>query len=391
MKLFEHEGKQIFSQWGIPIPRGGAVGDIHDARRVAGQTGYPVVVKSQVLRGGRGKAGGIKFASGEAELDAGVKELLAMRLAGEPVETVLVEEKLNIASEFYMGITLDPKNLSPLLMVSAQGGMDIEQVAKESPHQVFKAHLHPLQKPGLHSMLDLLLKTGLRGKELVRAATVLLKLVRCYFDNNAITAEINPLVIDAEGNVIAADAKVEIDDNALFRVKAAAHFTRKEEVADPLEAEAKSMDISYVGLGGGNIGLIAGGAGLGMASMDMIAAHGGKPANFLDLGGDATMEKTARALRIVLKAPGVRGVLINLFGGINNCEQMAKGISQVVDDLKPSQTVVVKMRGHSQEEGWSILADKKIPVIKMGTTEEAVLLLLQEMNRQGVTVDGCTG
>lgn len=391
MKLYEYEGKQVFSQSGIPIPRGNAVQDIESARKAAHETGYPVVVKSQVLRGGRGKSGGIKFASNEPELEACVKELLAMELSGEPVETVLIEEKLNIAREFYMGITLDPKSLLPLLMVSAQGGMDIEQVAKDYPHQLFKVHLNPLQKPKLYKMMDLLLKTGLKGKELVQASKILLNLVCCYFTNNAITAEINPLVIDAEGNVIAADSKIEIDDNAIFRVRAIENFKRKQDITDPLEAEAKSKGISYVGMGYGNIGLIAGGAGLGMASMDMISAHGGAPANFLDLGGDATMDKTAEALRIVLKTPGVQGVFINLFGGINNCEQMAKGISQVIDELKPPQAIVVKMRGHSQEEGWAILKSKSIPIIKLGTTEEAVLLLLQEMNKKGVTINGYTG
>lgn len=383
MKLFEYEGKQVFSRAGIPVPLGTAVQDMENALRAANETGYPVVVKSQVLRGGRGKSGGIKFAANDTELEESVKELLAMELSGERVKTVLIEEKLNIAREFYMGITLDPQSLLPLLMVSARGGMDIEQVAKDYPDQLFKIYLNPIRKPRLYQMIDLLLKTGLGGKELVQAAKILFNLVECYFDLNAITAEINPLVIDAEGKVVAADSKIEVDDNALFRVKAVAGFKREDEVMDPLEAEAKSKGISYVGMGYGNIGLIAGGAGLGMASMDMISAHGGTPANFLDLGGDATMEKTAEALRIVLKTPGVQGVFINLFGGINNCEQMAKGIAMVMDELDPTQAIVVKMRGHSQEEGWAILESRNIPVIKLGTTEEAVLLLLQEMNSRG--------
>ena len=390
MKLYEYEGKQIFNQAGIPIPRGTAVYTLQDASKAAQETGYPVVVKSQVMRGGRGKAGGIKFATDEQELLQSVKELQSMELSGERVEIILIEEKLDIAREFYMGITLDPRKSLPLLMVSAQGGMDIEQVAREYPHQLFKMHLDPLAPPRLNNMLDLLLKTGLQGSQLVQAAKVLYNLVRCYFKYDAITAEINPLVIDASGNVVAADSKLEIDDSALYRVKAVQDFNRKSEISDPIEAEAKSLGISYVGLGKGNIGLIAGGAGLGMASMDMIWAHGGSPANFLDLGGDATMEKTANALRVVLKTPGVEGVFINLFGGINNCEQMAKGISLVIDELQPTQTIVVKMRGHSQDEGWAILESINVPTVKFGTTEEAVILLLEQMINKGVTDDGYT-
>ncbi|GAW92249.1 ADP-forming succinate--CoA ligase subunit beta [Calderihabitans maritimus] len=384
MKLYEFEGKSIFQEIGIPVPRGITATNLEEAKKAASEVGYPVVVKSQVLRGGRGKAGGIKFAETEDELIKAVNDLLALQLSGEQVEKLLIEEKLSIAHEFYMGITLDPKSLLPILMISAQGGMDIELVAKNYPDQLHKLHLNPLKIPKLYQMIDWVLQTGLKGKELLEVAKVSLNLVNCYFKYNAITAEINPLVIDVDGKVIAADAKIEIDDAALFRLQALNNFKRRDEILDPLEAEAKAVGVSYVRLGKGNIGLIAGGAGLGMASMDMIAAHGGAPANFLDLGGDATMEKTAAALRIVLKTPGVEGVLINLFGGINNCEKMAMGISQVINEVNPPQAIVVKMRGHSQDEGWAILEKNNIPIIKYGTTEEAVILLLKEMNKKKV-------
>ena len=189
----------------------------------------------------------------------------------------------------------------------------------------------------------------------------------------------------------AADAKLEIDDSALGRRKEAASFTRRERLLDPLEAEAKAGDIAYVRMDGGNVGLVSGGAGLGMASMDMIFVHGGAPANFLDLGGNATQERTAAALRIVLKTPGVEGILINLFGGINNCESMAKGIAQVLDALHPPQAIVVKMRGHSQDKGWAILEARQIPIVKFGTTEEAVLLLMAKLKERGVRGSVHTG
>lgn len=388
MKLYEFEGKQIFSQAGIPVPSGAAVRTPEAAVETARKIGFPVVVKSQVLRGGRGKAGGIKFVADERELVRAFADLQSLKLSGELVEIILIEEKLDVAREFYLGITLDPRESLPLLMVSAQGGMDIEQVARDYPQRLFKTHLDPLAAYRLHQALDLLLKTGLQGRQLVQAAKILHNLVRCYFEHNALTAEINPLVIDASGNVMAADSKIEIDDSALFKIKAVQGFERKTDISDPLEAEAKSLGISYVGMDKGNIGLIAGGAGLGMASMDMIWAHGGAPANFLDLGGDATMEKTANALRVVLKTSGVKGVFINLFGGINNCEQMARGVVRVINELQPTQAIVVKMRGHSQDEGWAILESENIPIIKFGTTEEAVILLLEQMNKKRVTDHG---
>lgn len=382
MKLYEFEGKLIFGEMNIPIPGGIVAGNLDEAKNAANELRYPVVVKSQVLSGGRGKAGGIKFAENENELVKAANELLSLTLSGEKVEKLLIEEKLNISREFYMGITLDPQTLSPLLMISAQGGMDIEQVAKNYPNQLFKTHIDPLKHPKSHQLMNLVLKVGLRGNELIQATKILHNLVSSYFRYNAITAEINPLVIDEQGRILAADSKVEIDDSALFRLKMDNNFKRKEEILDPLEAEAKAVGVSYVGMGKGNIGLIAGGAGLGMASMDMISAHRGVPANFLDLGGDATTEKTAAALRIVLKTPGVKGILINLFGGINNCESMAGGIVQVMDEINPSQVVVVKMRGHSQEEGWAILESINIPIVKYGTTEEAVILLLELMKKK---------
>lgn len=382
MKLYEFEGKLIFGEMNIPIPGGIVAGNLDEAKNAANELRYPVVVKSQVLSGGRGKAGGIKFAENENELVKAANELLSLTLSGEKVEKLLIEEKLNISREFYMGITLDPQTLSPLLMISAQGGMDIEQVAKNYPNQLFKTHIDPLKHPKSHQLMNLVLKVGLRGNELIQATKILHNLVSSYFRYNAITAEINPLVIDEQGRILAADSKVEIDDSALFRLKMDNNFKRKEEILDPLEAEAKAVGVSYVGMGKGNIGLIAGGAGLGMASMDMISAHRGVPANFLDLGGDATTEKTAAALRIVLKTPGVKGILINLFGGINNCESMAGGIVQVMDEINPSQVVVVKMRGHSQEEGWAILESRNIPIVKYGTTEEAVILLLELMKKK---------
>ena len=365
---------------------------IEEARRVASTIGYPVVIKSQVLRGGRGKAGGIKFAEHEDALIEETGQLFSSEINGEKIERLLIEEKILIAREFYAGITLDPKGLQPLLMISTEGGMDIEELAERYPDRLFTMPLPPWETPTLAQMIDLVLGAGLRGEEMLQVANALLKLVQAYFRFEAVTAEINPLIL-CQGwqGLFAADAKFEIDDSALDRVKEIGAFTRSEKREDPLEMEARKEGISYVRMPHGNMGLIAGGAGLGMATMDMISIHGGRPANFLDLGGNATEEKTAAALRIVLRTPGVEGVLFNAFGGINNCERMAKGIVHVVDEVRPRQAIVVKMRGHSQEEGWSLLESRQIPIVKFGTTEEAVRLLMEKMLERGASQSGHTG
>ncbi len=385
MKLYEFEGKSLFRKAGIPIPDGITVrkGDpeLSDLDKLC----FPLAVKSQVLRGGRGKAGGIKFAETREDLTSCVNELFAMDIGGEKITKILIEEKLSIDSEFYAGITFEPRELAPLLIISDQGGVDIEQVAVSDPDKVIQYLIDPADPPKFFDLMNLVLKTGVTGKKMVQISKVLVALVHCYFKFNAITAEINPLVIDTDGAAIAADAKFDVDDSALYRLAEVRSFHRgKEDIENPLEQAATDAGVSYVSLGHGNIGLIAGGAGVGMATMDMVFEYGGEPVNFLDLGGSATPKKTADALKIVLSTPGVEGVFINVFGGINNCEEMAQGISDVIDELNPSQQITVKMRGHSQDEGWAILEAKNIPLIKFGTTEEGVKLLLDEMEKKGV-------
>jgi succinyl-CoA synthetase beta subunit len=391
MKLYEFEGKILLKESGIPVPRGGVVTTVEEAKRVASTIGYPVAIKSQTLRGGRGKSGGIRFAGHEEALTREAGRLFSSEMNGEKIERLLIEEKLSVAGEFYAGITLDPRQLQPLLMISTEGGMDIEEAAGQHPDRLFKRHLHPLETPSLAQMTDLAIRTGLQGEQLFRFADILLNLAQAYFRYEAITIEINPLILSEARGLLAADAKFEIDDSASGRVKEIGAFTRSENLVDPLEMEARKEDISFVRMPHGNIGLISGGAGLGMATMDMISIHGGRPANFLDLGGNATDEKTATALRIVLKTPGVEGVLFNAFGGINNCERMANGIVRVVDEVRPRQAMVVKMRGHSQDEGWTLLESRQIPIVKLGTTEEAVLLLIEKMKEKEAGRSGHPG
>ncbi len=392
MKLYEYEGKSLLQEMGIPTPDGSVAGNLKEAAIAAETLGYPVVVKGQVLQGGRGKAGAIQFAQNKDALIRSANEIRDMQIGTEKIDRLLIEKQMSIAQEIYLGISFDPQTAMPLLLFSTHGGVDIESVAKQRPYELIKKQLDPLETPTLQHMSAMALQIGLTGKTLVQVSEILLKLINCYFTHEAITAEINPLIIDPQGKAWAADAKVEIDDSALFRVKAVENFKRNKEIGDPLELEADAAGVSYVRLNNkGNIGLIAGGAGVGMATMDTVYFHGGVPANFLDLGGIATPEKTAAALKIVLKTPGVEGIFINAFGGINNCREMAEGIVQVIEELHPAQVITVKMRGHFQDEGWSLLEAKDIPIVKYGTTDEGILLLLDEMKKKGVIPGGHLG
>ena len=384
MKLYEIEGKQLFRKMGIPTPEGDVAASVQEAQSVADRIGYPVVLKSQILGGGRGKSGGIQFAETEAELREKAARLLGATISDETVQNLLIEKKVDRTKEYYAGITLDPKESLPLLMVSAKGGIDVEEVAQSMPEQLHSLPLDPTKTIELYHLLEVVSKTGATGKALVQISRILQRLVSCYYRYEAFTVEINPLIVGSDANIFAADSKIEIDDSALFRLPEIKAFNRSIKVQNPLEAEARDTGVSYITINEGNIGIISSGAGLAMSSMDMISLHGGRPANFLDLGGGASPEKAATALKIVLKTPGVEGVLFNVFGGANNCEQMAKGIVQVIDELNPPQTIMVKMRGYSQEEGWKLLEDRKVPIVKFGTTEEAVELMLGQMRKKGI-------
>lgn len=380
MKLYECEGKMVFAKAGIPIPRGNVIASVDEAAASAATLGYPVVLKIQVMSGGRGKAGGVKLVSNESILRETASQLLQMSHGGEQVERLLVEQQLNIKYEYYAGITLDPLTLLPLLMFSTQGGMDIEHVAETMPEKIITRHLDPLKAMPLHGVLEMLEESGIDNGHLMPVTKIIMGLIKAYYAYDAITAEINPLVIMDDGKALAADAKFETDDSAHYRLKSVLGIVREEQGMTQLERKAKELDLAYVSLDG-TVGLICGGAGIGMGSMDMVMAHGGRAANFLDLGGNATTEKTAAALRLVLGDPAVKGVLMNVFGGINNCATMAKGVCEVLDETPLRCALVVKMRGHSQDEGWAMLEQRGIPLVKLGTTAEAVGLLMHEISR----------
>ena len=367
MRLFEYEGRDIFASFGIPVPKAVLVKSVEEALRAAESLGYPVVVKAQVLSGGRGRAGGVKIANNQAELAEHTGRILGLIIKGEKTESVLLSEKTEIARELYAGVTFDPQNGLPVLMFSTSGGMDIEEVAKTAPEKVLTMHLPPTQPVRAYRIMDLVRRSGLPSELLPKLAPVVQKLIDVFFAKDATTAEINPLVVTTKEEIVAIDSKMVIDDSSLGRQG----ITPRYDVSTPLEARAKTAGLNYVELEG-NIAVLGSGAGLAMATMDLIQHYGAKPACFLDTGGGIQSDKMAEALRICLATPGVEAVLVNAFGGINNCEWMGRGIANVIDEDKPTTKILVKMRGHSQDEGWKLLEDRHIPIVKFGTTEEAV-------------------
>lgn len=377
MRLLEYQGKEIFRDYGINIPSGIVAYTVEEAAAAADKIGYPAVIKAQVLAGGRGKAGGVKFAHGLEEAKEYAGNILGMTIGGEVTESVLITEKTDILQELYTGITIDPERGLPILIFSVSGGVDIETVAKTNPEKVLKLHLLPTKSSRQYAIIDFLRRSELAAEFYPAVSKIIMKLIEAFYGADATTAEINPLVITSQREILALDAKVVIDDSALKRQT---KFTLKEEIGSELEERAKQIGVNYVTLNG-NIAVIAGGAGLAMATMDLVSHFNGRPASFLDTGGGISSDRMAEAVRISLATPGVKALVINVFGGINNCEVMAKGIATVIDNDRPSASIVVKMRGHSQDEGWQILEARKVPLIKYGTSEEAVKLAVSLAER----------
>lgn len=372
MRLLECEGKAILRTHDIATTSECVAADVAAALLAGQSLGYPVVVKAQVLAGGRGKAGGIKLVRSDAELETAAQAILGMEIGGERCEKLLIAKACGIEREFYAGLTIDAAEGAPVLIFSTEGGVEIEEVARTAPEKVRTLRLSSLALPRRHVILDELRLAGVSGALLAKTATVVQRLAEAFFANDCTTLEINPLAITPEGECIALDAKAVIDDAALRRQK----LEQTDSVpTTPLEVRAASIGVNYVPLEG-EVAVIAGGAGLAMATMDMVNHCGGKPASFLDTGGGISSANMAEALRISCNTQGVCGVVINIFGGINNCLDVARGIAEVLDNDKPNVKLVVKMRGHSQDEGWAMLEERRVPIIKYGTTQEAVQTLL---------------
>ncbi len=355
MKLHEYQSKNIFAKYGIPIPKGRVAATSQEAKQIAEELGGRVVVKSQVLVGGRGKAGGIRLAKSPMEAEEVATQILAMEIKGLPVRKVLVDEAAQIETEIYLGITNDRATRKPVLMASAAGGVDIEEVARETPEKIVRVNIDPLlglkdyQARDIAACIDL-------PRDLWRSfGSIASGLWNAYLKSDATLAEINPLVITTDNQLIAVDGKMVIDDNALFRHIDIAEM-RDLDVEVESEIRARKYGLSFIKLDG-DIGCMVNGAGLAMTTMDIIKLFGGEPANFLDIGGGASAERVTAALRIILSDPNVKTVLINVFGGITRGDEVARGILSALEAMKTEVPMVIRLVGTNAEEGRKILAN----------------------------------
>lgn len=373
MKLQEYQSKQIFSKYGIPIPSGRVATNAAEAKQVAEELGGRVVIKSQVLVGGRGKAGGIRLAKGPEEAEELATQILGMEIKGLPVRKVLVDEAANIETEIYLGITNDRGERKPVMMGSSAGGVEIEQVAKDTPEKIVKVYIDPLLGLRDFQARDLAVGIDLPQVHWRTFNQIARGLWQAYLDNDATLAEINPLVITAGERLLAVDGKMVVDDNALFRHIQLAEM-RDLDVEAEAETEARKYSLSYIKLDG-QIGCMVNGAGLAMATMDIIQLLGGEPANFLDIGGGASSEKVAAALRIILSDPNVKAVLFNIFGGITRGDEVARGILAALGEVKTGVPMVTRLVGTNAEEGRQILSEANM--ITAETLVEAAKLAIE--------------
>ena len=355
MKLHEYQSKHIFSRYDIPIPRGSVADTAEEARHIAEELGGRVVVKAQVLVGGRGKAGGIRLAKSPDEAGDLARQILAMKIKDLPVRRVLLDEAVNIKKEIYLGITNDRSSRRPVMMISAAGGVDIEEVARLTPEKIVKTHIDPLIGLREYQARDMAVAIDL-PQDLWRSFTqIAAGLWRAYLENDATLAEINPLVITGDQHLLALDGKMILDDNALYRHTDLAALRDVDEETSA-ESEARKNGLSYIQLDG-QIGCMVNGAGLAMATMDIIKLYGGQPANFLDIVGGASAEKVAAAFQIILSDVNVKAILINIFGGITRCDEVARGILSAIRKARPRTPMVVRLVGTNAVEGRRILAE----------------------------------
>jgi len=357
MKLHEYQAKRIFGEYGIAVPRGVVADTPALARAAAAQIGLPVVIKAQVLTGGRGKAGGVKVAKTLDEVEAKAKDILALSIKDIPVEKVLIDPAANIKHEIYLGVTMDRPNRRALLMASAAGGMDIEEVAATTPEKIIRVHVDPFIGMPDYLARDVAVNLGLPKELWSDFVAIALGLVKCYAEKDCSLAVSKPLAIveqDGKQKLMALDGKMVIEDNALYR-HPELEAIRNPDEETAAEKTARETGINFISLDG-TIGCMVNGAGLAMATMDIVNFYGGTPANFLDVGGGAKADKVASAMRLILSDQKVRGVLINIFGGITRCDEVAKGVVEAMNIVKPTVPIVVRLVGTNQEEGNRILA-----------------------------------
>ncbi|MHA2187647.1 MAG: ADP-forming succinate--CoA ligase subunit beta [Candidatus Thorarchaeota archaeon] len=369
MKLFEHEAKEIFRAYGMPTPPGGVAKTPQEAKKQASDVGKPVVVKAQVLAGKRGKAGGVKFADTPDEAEKFTKDILGMRINDLPVEAVLIEEKLDIEQEIYAGLTIDRNERKYVMIGSAAGGMSIEELAEESPEKIIKKHIDPSIGFQPYEARNMAIAMGFKGKQIYKLSGFFLKIWKIVKDYDVELTEINPLILTKDGRFLAADARLNIDDNALYRHKALVEKIQREpQEQNEREKMATAEGMAYVELDG-DIACICNGAGLTMATLDAVELHGGKASTFLDLGGGSDKERVEMGIEIALMYPKVKAILVNIMGGITRCDDVANGIVAARDDKGINVPLVIRMVGTNEKEGQEILDKAGLPFLK--TMEEA--------------------
>ena len=359
MKLHEYQSKRIFAAYGVPIPNGDIASTPAEAKVIAEEIGKPVVIKSQVLVGGRGKAGGIKLAQTPDEAEQVAGQILGMDIKGLTVQKVLVDEAADIRAEIYLGAVLDRNARQVAIMASSEGGVEIEQVAAQTPEKIITVHVHPLLGMQGYQARQLAYGIGLSREHIPVFTKIAQSLYRAFVESDASLAEINPLIINGENRLEAVDGKILLDDSALPRHAQLAAMRDPDEDS-ATETEAREAGLSYIDLDG-EIGCMVNGAGLAMATMDIIKLYGGNPANFLDIGGGAGADKVLAALRIILRDTRVKAVLINIFGGITRCDEVANGIVEAITSLHVQVPIVVRMVGVNEDEARQILADSNLP------------------------------
>ena len=377
MKIHEYQGKEVLRQFGVPVPRGYPAYSVREAVEAAQKLGGSVwVVKAQIHAGGRGKGGGVKLARSLAEVETLAGQILGMQLvthqtgpAGQKVRRLLIEEGADIKKEYYVAALTDRATQTVALMASSEGGMDIEAVAHDTPEKIIKVFVDPLAGLAAAQAQRLAQGIGVPAASEAQAVDVFHKLYACYMGTDASLAEINPLILEGNGSIKALDAKFNFDSNALYRHPEIVAYRDLDE-EDPAEVEASKFDLSYISLDG-NIGCLVNGAGLAMATMDTIKLFGGAPANFLDVGGGATAEKVTEAFKIMLANSKVKGILVNIFGGIMKCDTIAEGVVAACKAVHLSIPLVVRMKGTNEDLGKQLLKASGLPIISADTMAEA--------------------
>src|SRR5918997_1153407 len=361
MDLLEYQGKQLFAKHGVPVPRGKNAHTVDEVLAAGDDIGFPCVVKAQVLIGGRGKAGGIKVAQDRDELQRHAANIIGMDIRGFTVHEVWVEEASDIADEYYASVIFDRSAKKPLVMLSTQGGMDIEEVAERDPQAIARLHVDPLLGFQEFQGRRLAYEAGVDADVVRPIGAMLTKLYDAFVAEDATLVEVNPLIVTGDRKVVALDAKVTLDDNALYRHPDNAGL-RDTENEDPQEKAAREQGITYVKLDG-NIGILGNGAGLEMSTLNVVKYAGGEPANFLDAGGGANAEQITQAVEVILSNPKVKAVLFNIFGGITRCDEVARGLIEAFDQIKPDVPFVVRLDGTNDVGGRALLAEAELPTV----------------------------